>query len=228
MLWQQQQKHFAIDLKIVFLFFVFYAAKNQGLAIGKNSASTTIHNEQSFGPSQQTSANSRFNVESRSVNGFQTTKNELDIAMLQILDPHLRPVPPVPHEPTSQKIYTEHMALAQEYFKVRNWSLKRLLSWNIPLFHRTKQKSPILQNTKKVSCRTWQQKKEEKDSTYATSWKKKWIFDFDKIKEISHNCLNSQEALMKLESHLKSQLEIVNNHRNQEVANEAILWTNNI
>jgi hypothetical protein len=38
--------------------------------------------------------------------------------MLQILDPHLRPVPPVPNEPTSQKIYSEHMALAQEYFKV--------------------------------------------------------------------------------------------------------------
>lgn len=32
-----------------------------------------------------------------------------------------------------------------------------------------------------------------------------------------------QEALLKLESHLKSQLEIVNNHRNQEVSNEAIL-----
>ena len=39
--------------------------------------------------------------------------------MLQILDPHLRPVPPVPHDATSQKIYKEHMDLAQEYFKVR-------------------------------------------------------------------------------------------------------------
>ena len=94
------------------------SAKNQGLALSKNSASTTIHNEQSFGPSQQTSSNTRFNMESRSINGFQTTKNELDIAMLQILDPHLRPVPPVPNEPTSQNVYSEHMALAQEYFKV--------------------------------------------------------------------------------------------------------------
>lgn len=38
--------------------------------------------------------------------------------MLQILDPHLRPVQPVPNEPTSQKVYREHMELAQEYFKV--------------------------------------------------------------------------------------------------------------
>jgi hypothetical protein len=105
--------------KTFFFFFIKSPAKNQGIAaLSKNTASTTIHNEQSFGPSQQSSSNTRFNVESRAINGFQTTKNELDIAMLQILDPHLRPVPPVPNEPTSQKVYTEHMALAQEYFKV--------------------------------------------------------------------------------------------------------------
>lgn len=38
--------------------------------------------------------------------------------MLQILDPHLRPVPPAPMDQTSQKIYDDHMKLAQEYFKV--------------------------------------------------------------------------------------------------------------
>lgn len=38
--------------------------------------------------------------------------------MLQILDPHLRPVPPEPTDATSKKIYKEHMDLAQEYFKV--------------------------------------------------------------------------------------------------------------
>jgi hypothetical protein len=94
-------------------FFCVFSAKNQGIAIAKNSASTTLHNDQQ-GPS-----NTRFNVETTSINGFHTTKNELDIAMLQILDPHLRPVPPVPNEPTSQKIYNQHMSLAQEYFKVR-------------------------------------------------------------------------------------------------------------
>lgn len=81
----------------------------------KNSASTTLHNDQSMAPG---SSNTRYNVETTSINGFQASKNELDIAMLQILDPHLRPVPPVPNEPTSQKIYKEHMNLAQEYFKV--------------------------------------------------------------------------------------------------------------
>lgn len=97
---------------------LLFLAKNQGLAITKNSASTTLHNDQQFGPSQG-SSNARINVETTSINGFQTSKNELDIAMLQILDPHLRPVPPVPNEPTSQRIYKEHMDLAQEYFKVR-------------------------------------------------------------------------------------------------------------
>lgn len=38
--------------------------------------------------------------------------------MLQILDPHLRPIPPA-NDPTSQKIYKDHIDLAQEYFKVR-------------------------------------------------------------------------------------------------------------
>jgi hypothetical protein len=94
--------------KSLFLF----TAKNQGISITKNTASTTLHNEQQ-GPS-----NTRFNVETTSINGFQASKNELDIAMLQILDPHLRPVQPAPNEPTSQKIYSEHMDLAQEYFKV--------------------------------------------------------------------------------------------------------------
>lgn len=98
--------------------FVSFAAKNQGLTITKNSTATTLHNDQPFGSSQG-SSNARFNIETTSINGFQTSKNELDIAMLQILDPHLRPVPPVPNEPTSQKVYKEHMDLAQEYFKVR-------------------------------------------------------------------------------------------------------------
>lgn len=98
--------------------FISLAAKNQGLTITKNSTATTLHNDQPFGSSQG-SSNSRFNIETTSINGFQTSKNELDIAMLQILDPHLRPVPPVPNEPTSQKVYKEHMDLAQEYFKVR-------------------------------------------------------------------------------------------------------------
>lgn len=42
------------------------------------------------------------------------------MAMLQILDPHLRPVSPVPNEMTSQQVYKEHMNLAQEYFKVNH------------------------------------------------------------------------------------------------------------
>lgn len=75
-----------------------------------------MRDESPYGQSQAP-ANSRFNVESTSVNGFQTSKQELDIAMLQILDPHLRPVLPT-NDSTSQKIYKEHMDLAQEYFKV--------------------------------------------------------------------------------------------------------------
>jgi hypothetical protein len=94
-----------------YLFFLF-TAKNTGISITKNTSSTTLHNE------QQGSSNARFNVETTSINGFQASKNELDIAMLQILDPHLRPVKPAPNEPSSQKIYSEHMDLAQEYFKV--------------------------------------------------------------------------------------------------------------
>lgn len=100
-------------------------AKNQGLTITKNSTSTTLHNDQT---SSQGSSNARFNVETTSINGFQTNKNELDIAMLQILDPHLRPVPPLPNEPTSQKIYKEHMDLAQEYFKV---GVKLIGGWHL-------------------------------------------------------------------------------------------------
>lgn len=99
-------------------------AKNQGISITKNSTSTTLHND------QQGSSNTRFHVETSAINGYQASKNELDIAMLGILDPHLRPVPPAPNEPTSQKIYKEHMDLAQEYFKV---SLTRDIRCKFPI-----------------------------------------------------------------------------------------------
>lgn len=95
------------------------AAKNQGLTITKNSTSATLHNKEPYGSSHQGASNARINVETTTINGFQSSKNELDIAMLQILDSHLRPVPPEPTDATSKKIYKEHMDLAQEYFKVR-------------------------------------------------------------------------------------------------------------
>lgn len=81
--------------------------------------------------------------------------------MLQILDPHLRPVPPAPMDQTSQKIYDDHMKLAQEYFKVI-FSLSHLHFVRICLFwivlrhqfyqnqteiaYLTKHKESILQN----------------------------------------------------------------------------------
>lgn len=104
------------------------AAKNQGLTITKNSASTTLHNNQVYGSSHQGASNARINVETTTINGFQSSKNELDIAMLQILDPHLRPVPPEPSDATSKKIYKEHMDLAQEYFKVGKVTKSRCFS----------------------------------------------------------------------------------------------------
>lgn len=133
--------------------FFYASAKNQGLSITKNSASTTLHSDQSYGASQG-SSNARFNVETTAINGYQTTKNELDIAMLQILDPHLRPVPPAPKEPTSQKIYKEHMDLAQEYFKVSrdvvrvSLDLKLFLSFlqnQTEIAYLTKNKESLLQ-----------------------------------------------------------------------------------
>lgn len=93
-------------------------------------------------------------METTAINGYQTTKNELDIAMLQILDPHLRPVPPAPKEPTSQKIYKEHMDLAQEYFKVSrdvvrvSLDLKLFLSFlqnQTEIAYLTKNKESLLQ-----------------------------------------------------------------------------------
>lgn len=92
-------------------------AKNQGIAISKNSTTTSIQHEHKPHGTSQSSQSTRYNVESTSINGFQTNKNDLDIAMLQILDPHLRPVPPA-MDSSSQKIYDDHMKLAQEYFKV--------------------------------------------------------------------------------------------------------------
>jgi len=156
-------------------------SKNQGLTITKNSTSTTLHNDQPFGSSQG-SSNARFNVETTSINGFQTNKNELDIAMLQILDPHLRPVPPVPNEPTSQKIYKEHMDLAQEYFKNQT-----------EIAYLTKHKESLLQSMSP----------EERN-----------------IRLDICNKLKEKEALLKLESHLRHQLEIANNHHNDEVSHE--------
>lgn len=117
---RKQLKDAIQKAKCISLTFIFsgFAAKNQGLSITKNTASTTIQSEQPFGQTSHGSSNGRINVETTSINGFQTSKNELDIAMLQILDPHLRPVPPVPNEPQSQQVYKEHMDLAKEYFKV--------------------------------------------------------------------------------------------------------------
>jgi hypothetical protein len=71
--------------------------------------------------------------------------------MLQILDPHLRPVPPAPMEATSQKIYDDHMKLAQEYFKVNFMLLNLKFSRFSHLFSsiiRIKLKLHILQNTR--------------------------------------------------------------------------------
>lgn len=117
-----------------------FLAKNQGISITKNSASTTLHSDQPQGSSS-------FNVETTSINGFQTTKNELDIAMLQILDPHLRPVPPV-DVPTSQKIYKEHMDLAQEYFKVSSARFFQLVNFL------TKNNSTVKQNQTEIAYLT--------------------------------------------------------------------------
>ncbi|CAG9812273.1 unnamed protein product [Chironomus riparius] len=95
-------------------------AKNQGIAITKNTASTTLHTDhhQPYASSHSPQSSTHVSVESTSINGFPTSRSELDIAMLQILDPHLRPIPPA-NDPTSQKIYKEHMDLAQEYFKTQ-------------------------------------------------------------------------------------------------------------
>ncbi|KAG5667867.1 hypothetical protein PVAND_015834 [Polypedilum vanderplanki] len=96
--------------------------KNQGIAITKNTASTTLHPDHSHHPAYTSShspqSSTRVSVESTSINGFQTNRSELDMAMLQILDPHLRPIPPA-NDPTSQRIYKEHLDLAQEYFKTQ-------------------------------------------------------------------------------------------------------------
>lgn len=97
----------------------FCSAKNQGIAITKNTASTTLHTDHHspYTSSHSPQSSTHVSVESTSINGFPTSRSELDIAMLQILDSHLRPIPPA-NDPTSQKIYKEHMELAQEYFKV--------------------------------------------------------------------------------------------------------------
>lgn len=62
-----------------------------------------------------------------------------------MLDSHLRPVPPVPNEPTSQKIYKEHMDLAQEYFKV---------SWREISFKLNKFKAFFSQNQTEIAYLT--------------------------------------------------------------------------
>lgn len=54
--------------------------------------------------------------------------------MLQILDPHLRPIAPANHI-TSHKIYNEHKELAQEYLKVQT-----------EIAYLTKQRESLLQN----------------------------------------------------------------------------------
>ena len=54
--------------------------------------------------------------------------------MLQILDPHLRPIAPANHI-TSQKIYNEHKELAQDYLKVQT-----------EIAYLTKQRESLLQN----------------------------------------------------------------------------------
>lgn len=106
-------------------------SKNQGIAITQNKASTTIHpDHHQSSHSPQSSA--RLSVESTSINGIN--RGELDYAMLQILDPHLRPIPPA-NDPTSQKIYKEHMDLAQEYFKTQT-----------EIAYLTKHKEKLLQN----------------------------------------------------------------------------------
>lgn len=107
-------------MKNYFIFHFNATAKNQGIAITKNTASTTLHTDhhQPYASSHSPQSSTHVSVESTSINGFPTSRSDLDIAMLQILDPHLRPIPPA-NDPTSQKIYKEHMDLAQEYFKVR-------------------------------------------------------------------------------------------------------------
>lgn len=128
-------------------------ANTQGLTISKGSGFNDTINDHHH---------------DKDTNDYPTTKNDLDIAMLQILDPHLRPIAPANHV-TSQKIYNEHKELAQEYLKVQT-----------EIAYLTKQRESLLQNMS--------QEERDKRLDICNKLKEKVINRFP-IKTKSINCI---------------------------------------
>jgi Leucine-rich repeat (LRR) protein len=71
-----------------------------------NTGTTTIQNNSNQETDNYTSS-TRF------------SRNDLDLeTMMDLLDPHLKPIPPLQNNTQSQQIFNEHKDLAQEYLMV--------------------------------------------------------------------------------------------------------------